>query len=83
MKKILFVLDIIAVAIYSILSYFVVKYDEALDVVTDGLGRVIVEPPIFLQLYLQIDRWVGLGWYIVDIIVFWVGIGIAIKLYKD
>ena len=80
--KILLAIDVLAIAIYAVCSQFLVRYDAVSGVMTDGFGRTIVEPPIFFKLYLHIGEWVGLGWFIIDTIGFWIAISIAYLLYK-
>lgn len=80
--KVLLAIDVLAVAVYAVCSFFIVRYDTVSGAMTDGFGRVIVEPPILLKLYLHIGEWVGLGWFIVDMIGFWVAVYVATILYK-
>lgn len=80
--KILLAIDVLAIAIYAVLSHFLVKVDSVSGVMTDGFGRVISEPPIFFKWYLCIGEWIGLGWWIVDTIGFWAAVIVAITLYN-
>jgi hypothetical protein len=80
--KILLAIDIFAIAIYGICSFFITKYDAVQGVMTDGFGRAIVEPPLFFRWYLCIGEWVGLGWFIVDAIGFFISVFVASLLYK-
>ena len=80
--KIILAIEIFAIIIYSVLAHFIVKVDSVSGVMTDGLGRVIVEPPLFFKWYLQLGEWVGLGWFIIDTIGFGVALFIAYALYE-
>ena len=74
--------DILAIVVYAVCSFFIVRYDAVAGVMTDGFGRAIIEPPIFFKLYLHIGEWVGLGWWIVDTVGFLVAISVAYVLYE-
>ncbi len=41
----------------------------------DGLGRELTEPPLWMR-WLIVDRrqWAGLGWHLIDIVVFFGGL---------
>lgn len=80
--KILLAIDVLAIAIYGVCSFLIVRYNAVTGVMTDGFGRVIIEPPVFFEWYLCIGEWVGLGWFIVDMIGFWVAVTVATILYK-
>ena len=80
--KILLAIDILAIVVYTVCSQFLVKINSVSGVMTDGFGRTIVEPPLFFRWYLCIGEWVGLGWFIVDTIGFWISIYIAYLLYQ-
>ena len=86
MKKLLFKIllgiDVLAIVIYAVFSHFLVKVDSVTGVMTDGFGRVISEPPFLFKWYLCLGEWVGLGWFIVDMIGFWAAVIVAITLYN-
>lgn len=80
--KILLAIDVLAIIIYSIFAHLLTKVDYESGVMTDGFGRLIVEPPLFFRWYLQLGEWVGLKWFIVDTIGFWLAIFIAYSLFS-
>lgn len=80
--KILFAIDVLAIAIYAVCSQLLVSHNTVTGVISDGFGRTLVEPPLFLKLYLHIGEWAGLGWFIVDMIGFWTAVYVATILYK-
>ena len=80
--KILLAIDILAIVIYAVCSFFIVRYDAVAGVMTDGFGRAIIEPPLIFRWYLCIGEWVGLGWWIVDMIGFWTAVFFATFLYN-
>ena len=80
--KILLGIDVLAIGIYAVFSQFLVKVDSVTGVMTDGFGRVISEPPFLFKWYLCLGEWVGLGWFIVDMIGFWAAVIVAITLYN-
>lgn len=79
--KILFVLDVAAIAIGSVLSMFLTKYDSVTGIVTDGFGRVLIKTPWFLRRYVQAEMWAGIGWFAVDTVCFWVLVAVACIVY--
>lgn len=54
---------------YTMQGYFVVQVDG--DVMKDGLGRVMYEPPAWLLLF-RVDEYRGFFWFVVDAVI---GIG--------
>ena len=78
--KILLAIDVLAIIIHTVLAHFITKVDYASGIVTDGFGRVFVEPPLFFRWYLYIGEWVGLWWFIIDTVGFFVAFSVAIAL---
>ena len=80
--KILFGIDVAVIVIYSVCATMLVRTDSATGIMTDGFGRVITEPPFLFRWYLCIGEWVGLGWFIIDTIVFWGLVAVAWLLFN-
>lgn len=67
-----------AVAIATFMAYFMGRVGPG-GTVLDGFGRHIYEAPFMLRLA-GIDTWRGLGWFLLDIAVFWVALGCGLAL---
>lgn len=62
---ILLVIDIGAFLYLIINSQFIVGYDNATGMITDGFGRILYPAPPLLQMARIMD-WPGLKWYVID-----------------
>lgn len=73
-------LTVVAVAF---MAYFMRSVDIENQVVYDGLGRILSEPPIWAQIFITSEHvWAGLGWHLIDIVWFFGGLFVAYKLYE-
>lgn len=72
----------LCIAVATALAYMVRRVDTEISVVYDGLGRVLIEPPIWARFLLTEERvWAGAGWHLLDILWFFGGFAIALWLY--
>lgn len=73
----------IALSVFSagVLAYFIRTVDVDRQIVYDGLGRALSEPPRWAQIFIDQPAWAGAGWHLFDIIVFFGGLFIALWLY--
>lgn len=63
------------------LAYFVFSFNTDTQQWFDGLGRSLTDSPWLMRLILGEDRqWAGWFWFLVDMVVFWGGIAIALAL---
>ena len=66
--RILLVVDALALIGFVALSQFGTAYNTATGVLSDGLGRALLDTPAFLR-FLGIERYVGMGWLLFDVVV--------------
>ena len=64
--------------VVGFLAYLVV-YTGPGGKIFDGLGRELFEVPLLLRLF-WIDQWPGLGWYLIDMAVFWITLPLVLFL---
>jgi len=63
------------------LAYFVRTFDKVWGIWYDGLGRRLEETPIIARFIFGEDsEWVGWGYFLLDLAVFWGGVAIATGL---
>jgi hypothetical protein len=68
--------------IAGFLAYFITQSRNG--VIIDGLGRSLLESPLLLRLIFGQDRlWPGLGWFMVDMVIFWGGVGLIYLLFTS
>ena len=80
--KILLAIDVLAVIIYQVCALFLVRYDAVSGVTTDGFGRVLTKAPFIFQSQGLMEKWAGLGWFVVDTICSIVLLAVAYSLFK-
>lgn len=76
--KILLGIDALVFIVLSILSQCIISIDTVTGEVCDGFGRVLMPAPLLIGT----EEWVGLKWYVIDIAVAILLIGIAYILYQ-
>lgn len=73
------VILIITLFVLAFLAYFVSRFDSGERY--DGLGRALVDSPWVVRIIFGEEKmWVGWKWFIVDMVIFWGGIALAISL---
>lgn len=73
----------IAVVVAAFKAYFLRIADLKNQIVYDGLGRVLSEPPLWAKFLITDEKvWAGLGWHLIDIIWFFGGLYIAFWIYS-
>ena len=73
----------LTVVIVGFVAYFMGSIDIENEVVYDGLGRVLSEPPLWAQILITPEPvWAGLVWHLIDIVWFFGGLFVAYRLYK-
>ena len=82
------VMVFIVMFVVGFLAYFITSVDPQTGTICDGLGRSLIESPLFLRLIFGQERlWPGWGWFVIDLVVFWGGIGLGYCLinfgFKD
>ena len=86
MKKIYKILSgiiTIAVLVAAFRAYFLRSVDLRNQIVYDGLGRVLSEPPLWARFFVTEEKaWAGIGWHLIDITWFFGGLCIAFWLYS-
>lgn len=76
----LLMIGTLGVAIYlGMQAYMVVQVDG--DILRDGLGRAIYEPPAWLMIF-RVDEWRGMFWSSVDTILGFVALGLIFLFCK-
>jgi len=65
----------------GVLAYFIRTIDVDRQIVYDGLGRALSEPPRWARIFIDQPAWAGAGWHLLDIIVFFGGLFVAFWLY--
>jgi hypothetical protein len=72
----------VSVFIAAFMALFIRNLDTATRTVYDGLGRQLSEPPMWAKMvFTSESSWAGLGWYALDSIWFFGGLGLAFVLY--
>lgn len=86
MKKVIGYIGValfVVVFIAGFLGYFITSVDPQSRTMYDGLGRPLSESPFFIRLVFGQERlWAGWGWFIVDLVIFWGGVGLGFSLAK-
>lgn len=73
----------LSVFVAATIAYFVTSIDPVTGTVTDGLGRMLHEPPALARLILTDERrWAGLWWHLADIVWFFGGIWLSFTLFN-
>lgn len=66
----------------SFMAFFVRSFDKNTHALTDGLGRILTEPPFWAKAIITDQPvWAGTGWHILDAIWFFGGLYLAYLLY--
>ncbi len=78
MVKLFSGLIIISVFVLGFYAYFIRSIDDG--VMYDGLGRQLNFVPVFARLFVPDSLWAGFGWYVIDFVVFFGGIAVAMLL---
>ena len=74
---------LIFVFVIGAAAYMVTSFNVDTQQWWDGLGRPLTESPWLMQVLLGEERlWAGWFWFIVDMIIFWGSIGVAIVFIK-
>ncbi|MBT7932504.1 MAG: hypothetical protein HN640_03290 [Gammaproteobacteria bacterium] len=71
-------LIIISVFVLAFYAYMIRSVDGG--IIYDGLGRQLNFVPLFARFFVPDSLWAGFGWYVIDFIIFFGGIGIAVFL---
>ena len=79
-RKTLAVCIALSVFAEGFLAYFIRKVDIEQKIVYDGLGRALSQPPPWAQIFTQEPAWAGAGWHLLDIIIFFGGLFVALLL---
>lgn len=70
-----------AVFVGGFLAYFVSSFDPQTKTMFDGVGRPLSESPVLMRFIFGQERlWAGWFWFLADMVIFWGGIGVGIKL---
>jgi TM2 domain-containing membrane protein YozV len=65
----------VALFIIGFLAYFITSSRNG--VIIDGLGRPLSESPLLIRIIFGQDRlWAGFGWFILELLIFWCGVGL-------
>jgi hypothetical protein len=74
--------EVIAGFALGFLAYFTRSFDGSTRTWFDGLGRRLEETPFVARFFLGADsQWAGWGFFVLDAVVFWGGVAIAIGLF--
>lgn len=68
-----------AYLIYGAMGYLLIGIHDGVEV--DGLGRKLLDPPLWLLIFNQTE-WRGYTWFFIDIIITLVSIGLIFTFYK-
>jgi hypothetical protein len=67
----------------AFMAYFATSFDPMVGGTVDGLGRPVYDAPWFIRFLNGGDQqWAGPIWFIVDMVVFWTTISIAMGFVK-
>ena len=69
-----------AILITAFMAFFMGSIDSAGNFY-DGLGRELVTKPSILQNLFGQEKWAGLGWRIADVVWFFGGFYVAMRLF--
>ena len=73
----------IAVMISAFMAYFMRTLNLQNQILYDGLGRQLSEPPLLVKMFItQEPVWAGFGWHLFDLIWFWSGLALAYFLFS-
>lgn len=75
--RIIFVADMAIMLIYAFLNYCISTFNPITDTLYDGLGRVIIPAPLIMRL-IAVRNWRGLTWWIIDSVLEFILLCIAI-----
>jgi len=67
-----------ALVIATLTAYFYFRVGTNATVF-DGFGRQVYEAPFMLRL-VEVNHWRGLGWFLLDMVVFWSALGLGMAL---
>jgi len=65
---------------YVYKGYFVIGVDEF--GYYDGWGRTLYEPPSWVKMVYPDMQWPGTGWFVFDLVVFWLSLSVCAGLLK-
>ncbi len=75
------IVEVIVGLVLGFLAYFVRSFDRAAGVYFDGLGRQLELAPSIVRFVFRADTlWPGWGYFALDFVVFWGGVGIGYAL---
>lgn len=63
-------------------AYFIVEINTITSTYTDGLGRKLTKPPVFMSIFVFEEYWRGFTWWLIDKIIFFGGIYLAFILFE-
>ncbi len=70
--------EVVIGLVLGFLAYFVRSFDRVTGVVIDGLGRQLELAPFVARFVFGTDSlWAGWGYFVLDMVVFWGGVGVA------
>jgi hypothetical protein len=76
-------LEVLGGLVLGFLAYFVRSFDKTTGTWSDGLGRKLEAAPLVARFIFGTDGlWAGWGYFALEFIAFWGGIGVAIALAK-
>ena len=65
----------------GVVAYYVTSVDPVSYIPHDGFGRPLSESPRWVSAFLEPDRkWAGWNWFLIDIVIFWSGVGVGSAL---
>jgi len=70
----------IGVFYYVYRAYFMIGVND--QGYYDGWGRTLYDPPAWVKMVIPDMQWPGTGWFIFDLVVFWIGLAICGGLIK-
>ena len=73
-------LSFIGAMVYAYLSGIYRSYDRDIGLYVDGLNRVLSEVPLVARLFVPDSLWAGLGLYVMDVVIFFSAMAIALFL---
>ena len=85
MRKLIGILGLLLIAAIlttGFLAYFVVSFDKATRIWSDGLGRQLTKSPVIVSWLFNQGEWPGLAWFLADFAIFWGGGAIAIVMMR-
>jgi hypothetical protein len=75
------VAEVLAGLVVGFLAYFTRSFNQSTHLWFDGLGRKLEDTPFIARFIFGADsQWAGWGYFVLDLVVFWGGVAVAIGL---